>query len=154
MGGAVTLRALLALGDEVKGASIWSSSSAPLWQKVTNYADRRAEAAAERQALEDSVRADIAALPFDFDPAEADASAFLAELEVPLSIHHAENDPVTPIAWSRQMHAELLARGKDVSFHAYPASGHLFESDELRTAIDRDLRFFLSLMEPTHAARD
>jgi dienelactone hydrolase len=30
MGGAVTLRALLALGDEVRGASIWSSSSASL----------------------------------------------------------------------------------------------------------------------------
>jgi dienelactone hydrolase len=29
MGGSITLRALLALGDEVRGASIWSSASYP-----------------------------------------------------------------------------------------------------------------------------
>jgi len=147
MGGNVVLRALLALGGEVRGASIWSPSAAGLWEKAHNYAAR---AAVENQAaggFRESLEAEINALPFDFDPARADPTGFLEQLGAPLNIHHAQGDPVTPFRWSQTMATRLTSFGHPSTLYAYPSSDHLFTGAEFGQAVSRDAAFFRRLMQ-------
>ena len=147
MGGAVTLRAVLALGDEVRGASIWSSSSAGLWEKAANYASRASGDATGAGDYLDILKAEIAALPFNFEPARADPTAFLAEIIPSLNIHHATGDPTVPHQWSETVARELATLGHPVTFYSYPAADHLFEGAEFQQALDRDTALFLRLMQ-------
>ena len=147
MGGNVTLRALLALGDEVRGASIWSSSSAGLWDKANNYANRAGKDGAGGTDYLDSLTTEIAALPFDFDPAWADPAAFLGELKTPLNIHHATGDPAVPFAWSEIAAGKLAGTGHPVTFYVYPSAEHLFEGADFKQAINRDAALFRQLSE-------
>jgi len=89
-----------------------------------------------------SLKAEVDALPFDFDPDQADPAQFLGEIGAPLAIHHAEGDPVVPFEWSEATAAELENLGHTVVFYRYPSSHHLFESDEFEQAIERDVAFF------------
>jgi len=147
MGGAVTLRAVLALGDEVRGASIWSSSSAGLWEKAANYASRATGDATGAGDYPDILKAEIAALPFNFEPARADPTAFLAEIIPSLNIQHATGDPTVPHQWSETVARELATLGHPVTFYSYPAADHLFEGAEFQQALDRDTALFLRLMQ-------
>jgi dienelactone hydrolase len=141
MGGNVTLRALLALGDEVRGASIWSASAAGLWERAAHHASRTQGQAADSDRLE-ALRAEIDALPFGFDPERADPTAFLDQLQTPLIIQHATGDPVVPFHWSADIANELAKFGQPVTLHSYPSANHLFEGAELKLAIERDVAFF------------
>lgn len=138
MGGAVTLRALLALGAEVRAASIWSAAAAELEDKARNQVKRTGTPDDDRADL----AAEIAALPFAFDPARADPGGYLDQLQVPLSIHHATADPVTPYAWSEAAQGELQRLGRPATLYSYPSENHLFAGEELSLAIERDLGFF------------
>jgi dienelactone hydrolase len=137
MGGNVTLRAALALGDEVRGASIWSSSSAGLREKAALYANRE-----NGDDNPDTLEEEIDALPFEFEPERADPAEFFDQLETPLIIHHAKGDKVVPFQWSEATAAALADQGHPATFHAYPSPDHLFEGAEFNQAIERDISFF------------
>ena len=147
MGGNVTLRALLALDGEVRGASIWSSSSAGLWDKANRYASQAGRDGASGTEYLDSLSAEIAALPFDFDPARTDAAAYLGELQTPLNIHHATDDPAVPFIWSESTAGELARTGHPVTFYVYPSADHLFEGRDFNQAVNRDTAVFRQLIK-------
>jgi dipeptidyl aminopeptidase/acylaminoacyl peptidase len=89
------------------------------------------------------LQAEIDALPFEFDPAQADPAAFLGELKTPLNIQHATGDPSVPFAWSEATYDKLQGLGRPVTLYVYPTADHLFAEPELRQAIERDSEFFL-----------
>ena len=107
VGGDVTLRALLALGSEVRGASIWSAwSDQPMTTMV----------------------------------AGPDG------LTTPLTIQHAEGDPVYPSAWSRKLQDMLARSGKNSRLYVYDNDDHLFEGATRAQAVERDRQQFTSLL--------
>ncbi len=149
MGGAVTLRAVLALQDEVKGASIWSSTTTDAWKGSIHYSLKNAgvmdSLASEKPAL-DALIMDINALPFDYQPEQGDAMRFLNELQTPLNIHHSVLDLInTPYHWSVELAGSLYHNRKPYFFFSYVGDKHLFEGENLELAIKRDAMFFRHL---------
>lgn len=132
MGGPVTLRALLALGSEVNAASIWSSSSAWLQSRDPDSAEK----------WQQDLQAELAGMPFDLQPALADAGPRLTELQVPLQIHHAANDATTSFSGSVVIHKALDAAARPNELFRYEVKDHLFTAPELQEAVNRDVQFF------------
>ena len=152
MGGAVTLRALLALQNEVKGASIWASTTTDAWKNSVYHSLHR-EGLSDSLSTEkpplDLLTSDVNALPFDFKPEQGDTARFLRELETPLSIHHSVLDlKSTPYNWSVELAGKLYALQKPYYFYSYAGDKHLFEGENLNEAILRDVTFFNSLSNP------
>ncbi len=150
MGGAVTLRALLALRNRVKGASIWSSTTTDNWKSAVYYSLMSAglsdNLSTEKPTLSRLI-SDINALPFDFKPKQGDASQFIDELDTPLSIHHSVLDlNSTPYYWSVELAGELYASSKPYHFYSYAGDKHLFDGENQARAIKRDVSFFKSLL--------
>ena len=150
MGGAVTLRALLALQSKVKGASIWSSTTSNPMESSLYYSLKRADTSdslsTEKPAV-NRLTSDINALPFKFKSEQGDAGGFIDELETPLSIHHSVLDlNSTPYYWSVQLAGKLYTSDKPYYFYSYAGDKHLFERKNLRTAIERDVLFFKNLI--------
>lgn len=148
MGGAVTLRALLALKNRVKGASIWSSTTTDTWKSALYYSLKSPglndSLSAEKPAIK-RLMADINALPFDFKPEQADVNRYIAELETPLSIHHSVLDlNSTPYYWSVELAGKIYTLNKPYQFYSYAGDKHLFEGENLNLAIHRDVLFFKS----------
>ena len=149
MGGAVTLRAMLALQNEIKGASIWASTTTDAW-KNSVYHSLHQEGLSDSLLTEkpplNLLNSDINALPFDFKPEQGDTARFLRELETPLSIHHSVLDlKSTPYNWSVELAGKLYALQKPYYFYSYAGDKHLFEGENLNEAIMRDVAFFNSL---------
>ncbi len=150
MGGAVTLRALLALKNRVKGASIWASTTTDNRKSAIYYSLMSAglsdSLSTEKPAI-NRLMTEINALPFDFKPKQGDASQFIDELETPLSIHHSVLDlKSTPYYWSVELAGKLYTSNKPYRFYSYAGDKHLFDGDNLTQAIQRDVSFFKSLL--------
>ncbi len=150
MGGAVTLRALLALKNRVKGASIWSSTTTDNRKSAVYYSLMNAglsdSLSTEKPAL-NRLMSDLNALPFNFKPIQGDAGQFIDELETPLSIHHSVLDlKSTPYYWSVELAGKLYTSSKPYHFYSYAGDKHLFDGDNLTQAIQRDVSFFKSLL--------
>ncbi len=151
MGGAVTLRALLALKDRVRGASIWSSTSTDAWKSALYYSLRKADLedqlSAEKPALE-TLNSLINSLPFEYKTEQGDVSRFVDQLETPLNIHHSILDlESTPFDWSVELAGKLYAAGMPYHFYSYSGDKHLFEGENLSIAIQRDVTLFRNLLE-------
>jgi pimeloyl-ACP methyl ester carboxylesterase len=149
MGGAVTLRALIALKNKVKGASIWASTTTDSLKGALYYSLMSAglsdSLSAEKPAL-NRLMTDINALPFEFKPRQGDASHFIDELETPLNIHHSVLDlKSTPYFWSVELAGQLYTSNKPYHFYSYAGDKHLFDGSNLAQAIQRDVLFFKSL---------
>lgn len=127
MGAAVTLRAAAALGDNIRGASLWSAAliepekPSTTMQHLSNYNER------------------------DVQNAELiDLSALVCAL----NIHHAVDDPVTAIATSKNLVEQLHQRQKVVTLFTYDSPNHLFSDANFTSALARDIEFFRSLINP------
>lgn len=150
MGGAVTLRAILALGNRVKAASIWSSATTDSLKAALYYSLNQAgiedSLTASKPALE-ILQTQITALPFEYTPTQGDTGRFINELNTPINIHHSILDlKSTPYHWSVELAGELLAANKPYNFYSYEGDRHLFEGENLSIAIQRDVTFFRSLL--------
>lgn len=150
MGGAVTFRALLALKNRVKGASIWSSTTTDNRKSAIYYSLMSAglsdSLSTEKPAI-NRLMTEINALPFDFKPKQGDASQFIDELETPLSIHHSVLDlKSTPYYWSVELAGKLYSSNKPYYFYSYAGDKHLFDGENLTQAIQRDVSFFKGLL--------
>jgi dienelactone hydrolase len=95
----------------------------------------------------------IAYLPEDNVPAEwwdaISPITYLADLRAAVEIHHGQRDPQVPPAWSRDLHARLVALGKDAVLFEYPAAGHSLYGRDYATMIARATRFFRSRLLPS-----
>ncbi len=150
MGGAVTLRVLLALQSEVTGASIWSSSTTDSWKNAiyqSLLANDGVDSPSIKKPAIDKLLIDIDALPFPFNPHQADATRYIQELETPLSIHHSVLDASTAYFWSVGLAAKMYQQNKPYNFYSYAGDRHLFSSEDIALAISRDTQFFNSLMQ-------
>jgi dienelactone hydrolase len=146
MGGPVTLRTLLALGDEVRAASIWSTGSNDIWKNAISQAsaeDTNGEPVNSHSAALADLQAHIDQLPFSFSAPVADALPSIGQLRVPLNIHHALNDQTTPFSASTSLAASLHAHGLPFRLYSYAGANHLFEEQELKRAVAEDAQFFL-----------
>lgn len=154
MGGAVTLRALLALEGSVKGASIWASTTTDSWKTGIYYSLNSAglsDSLSDEKPALSTLKSDIRALPFDFKPEQGDATRFTGEFETPLNIHHSVLDlKSTPYHWSIELAGKLYTSNKAYHFYSYTGDRHLFEGENLRAAIERDVLFFRYLMNLKH----
>ncbi len=150
MGGAVTLRAILALGNRVRAASIWSSTTTDTHKGALyyslNHPDIEDNFSAQKAAL-NTLQLQINALPFDYHSDQGDASRFLSQLETPLNIHHSVLDlKSTPYHWSVELTGKLFIQNQPYNFYSYKGDRHLFEGENLSVATLRDVAFFKSLL--------
>lgn len=150
MGGAVTLRATLALGNRVRAASIWSSTTTDAHKGALyyslNHPDIDDSLSAQKTAF-NALQSDITTLPFDYNSEQGDASRFINELETPINIHHSVLDlKSTPYHWSVELAGKLFTSNQPYHFYSYKGDQHLFEGENLSMAILRDVTFFNSLL--------
>jgi len=64
-------------------------------------------------------------------------------LSSPLQIHHAGDDPVVNIGYSRDLVQVLREAGKEFQFFSYPGGGHDLDSPYFSQAMVRTVQFFL-----------
>ena len=150
MGGAVTLRAVLALGNRVRAASIWSSTTTDSHKGALyyslNHPDIEDSLSAQKGAL-NTLQSEIIALPFDYHSDQGDASRFLNQLETPVNIHHSVLDlKSTPYHWSVELAGKLFTANKPYNFYSYKGDWHLFEGENLSIAINSNVAVFNSLL--------
>lgn len=67
---------------------------------------------------------------------------YLSDLRAAVEIHHGERDPQVPLAWSRDLHAQLLALGKPATLYEYARAGHSLRGRDYETMMQRVARFF------------
>lgn len=126
MGAAVTLRAAAALGDSIRGVSLWSAALA--------------EPSITMQHLDSD---------HDNEPRGHNAQPIdLAALQCAFNLHHASDDPVTAIATSTNLAERLNQRQKVVTLFTYESPNHLFKGANLTRALARDIEFFRRLIKP------
>lgn len=146
MGGEVALRMVLALGGQIRAASLWSTVAGDLWEQTVHYSFTDtgvAVSSSEPVAAVAKLAADIAALPFPYSPEQGDPTLYLDELQAPLILHHAVGDLWgTPYGWSVDIVTGLIKNGKTYEFFSYPGNDHLLKDEQQRQAIERDVQFF------------
>jgi dipeptidyl aminopeptidase/acylaminoacyl peptidase len=69
-------------------------------------------------------------------------TANIGYLENPVQIHHAVNDDVVSIAYSRDLAEVLQAAGKTYEYYEYDSGGHNIGSPDFETAMQRTIAFF------------
>ena len=69
-------------------------------------------------------------------------TANIRYLQSPLQLHHATNDSVVSVAYSRDLVAALQENGKLYEYYEYPGGGHNIESPYFEEAILRTVAFF------------
>jgi len=123
MGAEVTLYAAAALGDQLKGASIWSVY-VPTAAKISpQYTEEGA-----------------------VSPFEPVYSRIYSPINSPLNIHHAKDDPTTAFEGSVMIASQLKQLGNTAKLYSYLSANHLFTGDNLELAVTRDIAFFRSIL--------
>ena len=123
MGAEVTLYAAAALGDQLKGASIWSASVSTVAKMSPQYIEVEA------------------ASPFEPVYSRIDSL-----INSPINIHHAKDDATTAFEGSVMIASQLKQLGKTHELYSYLSANHLFTGDNLELAITRDIAFFRRIM--------
>ncbi|MFC1466134.1 MAG: alpha/beta hydrolase family protein [Candidatus Brachytrichaceae bacterium NZ_4S206] len=67
---------------------------------------------------------------------------YLRDLRAAVEIHHGERDPQVPVAWSRDVNAQLSSLGKATALYEYPGAGHSLHGRDYATMMERVTRFF------------
>ena len=150
MGGDVGLRMLLA-SRHVKAASLWAPVAATSWEQALYYGkyyDKENSAVNKAKMTEYTQRLknNLDRLDFEYTVEDGDPIHFLAELAVPLIIHHARGDASVPYIWSESLAAKLFFHDKTFQFYTYPGPDHLFKGEDRRQAVLRDIDFFNQYM--------
>ena len=127
MGAEVTLHAATALGDQLKGASIWSVS-VPTMAKTTP----------QITTMEASSQFEQNYIPIN--------SPINSSINSPINIHHAKDDATTAFEGSLMVANQLKQLGKTHELYSYLSANHLFTGDNLQLAITRDISFFRRIM--------
>jgi len=149
LGGEVSLRVLLAT-DMVKGATLWSSVGGEIWDQAYNYSRSGNLLAIDNNQVSkpaiDKLRNSVSALGATYDWKAREPLHHLRHLTTPIVIHHAIDDQSTDYRWSMRLAKELYLGNHQYLFYSYSGSDHLFKGEQLLTAVDRDIKFFKTLM--------
>jgi len=156
MAGNLVLRALL-VSNEVKAGVIWAGAVysyedfAQYRLSDASYVGRTRpdeEGREQEEGREDSeeiqkLRQSPAEINFlDDFWSSVSLTQNLGYLNAPIQVHHAINDPVVNIGYSRDL-AEVMASGsKDFELFEYLGGGHNIESPYFETAMQRTVEFF------------
>ncbi len=146
MGGDVGLKMLFAT-NKVKAASLWAGVSGTTWEQALYYGKYYDEngGVTDREKMKkymtrlDSV---INELSFEYNIDEGDPINYIAELNMPLIIHHGKWEQSVPYIWSESLVAALFKYNKQFEFYAYDTKNHLFKNENRKKAVERDIAFF------------
>ncbi|TAK11241.1 MAG: alpha/beta fold hydrolase [Anaerolineae bacterium] len=132
MGGGITLR-VLAAGAPVDAAVVYGSMSG---DEQLNFDHIFYNLSEEQRGLEE--RAAFADAPLG----SISPIYFYDRIQVPVSIHHGDEDPVVPVAWSEELCARLLELGKTAECFVYAGEDHTFSGWEEYLLMRRTIEFF------------
>lgn len=146
MGGEVGLKMLLAT-DKIKAASLWAAVSATTLEQVLFYGkwygyESEKVTDKQMQAFMQPVDSILQVLAISHDLSTGDPIHYLAELSIPLIIHHATQERSVPYRWSESLAAKLFAEGKSFELYSYQSENHLFQGENRKKAVSRDVAFF------------
>ncbi len=157
MAGNLVLRAML-VSSEVRASVIWSGA-------VYSYEDYskyrlhdgsyvRREVSEEEQRrryrISNEVMEEVSKLrenpqEIDFDNefwSNISLTKNINYLNSPIQLHHAVNDPVVNVGYSRDLEEVLFENEKDYESYEYQGGGHNIESPYFETAMQRTVEFF------------
>lgn len=146
MSGNVVLRALASQPD-IKAAVIWGGA-------VFSYEDMRQYGLNDnsyRPPSTDTNRQQRRRQLFDahgeFEPnnpfwATVSPTNYLEDLKGAIQLHHAVNDDVVNVGYSRDLAKKLVEEGVNHEFHEYPTGGHNITSPSFNIAMQRTIEFF------------
>jgi len=146
MSGNVVLRTLAAR-PEIPAAVIWGGAvfSYNDWQRygLNDNSYRPPSTATERQRR----RSELFAEHGEFGENSAFWSQvaptnYLSELTGGVQLHHAIDDGVVNVGYSRDLAASLEHAGADYQFHEYASGGHNIDGASFSTAMQRTVEFF------------
>ena len=147
MGGPITQRASLVLGDKIRAASIWSSSSE---NPLRHLASRELGASVKTDALDiekpglDRFMQEMTQIGTELSYDDLTARKFIDELQVPLVIQHSRGDKSTLSQGSLELAGRLYMSNKKYQLFIYDSDAHLFDGDDFQQAVDRNLKWFES----------
>ena len=143
MGGPITQRALLALGDKVRAASVWSTSGerpvAWMMRMELQEAENAGDSGAAKPML-DQLHGELVQLAVSLD--DLSTWSYIAELQVPLSIQHSKGDGSTGVNGSLELAGRLYMARREYQLFLYDSEDHLFTGDDFEQAVERDLQWF------------
>lgn len=155
MAGNTTLRAML-VTDQIKAGVIWAGAVYSYQDFVTygisdtSYV-HRPDTAKEGRAQRDrevspeiqKIRTEPQSIDFN-DPFWHSISLTqnIGYLSAPLQLHHAVNDPVVNIGYSRDLVETLKANDKIYEFHEYAGGGHNISSPYFERAMQETVTYF------------
>ncbi len=145
MGGPITQRTLLVLGDKIRAASIWSGSG----ERPQGYLlARDLGKSGGNDALDiakpslDKLTQELAQLGGEGSYEDLTARKHIGELHVPLLIQHSRGDGSTPANGSMELAARLYLAKREYQLFVYDSDDHLFSGDDFKQAVERDLLWF------------
>ena len=155
MAGNLVLRAML-VSSEIKAGVIWAGAVYSYEDFVKYgindssyihrpYQTREGTGQANRETSPEiqKIRSDPGAIDFNNDFWKSiSLTDNLSYLTAPLQIHHATNDPVVNIGYSRDLVEVLKANSKNYQLYEYAGGGHNLASPYFETAMERTVRFF------------
>jgi dipeptidyl aminopeptidase/acylaminoacyl peptidase len=148
MGGPITQRALLALNDRIRAASVWSSGSGEhmlsFWMDMSIKELGNTDNSGTVKPPLDRLARELAQLGPDKSLEDLSIGEHLAGLEVPLAIQHAKGDATTDVNGSLELAARLYLAGREYQLFLYDSDEHLFSGDDFDQAVERDLQWFES----------
>ena len=149
MGGEVTLRALLAT-NRVRAASMWSSVGGDIWDQAYYYSRYKDPMAPDSSDTPKSVierlRGRLAEFDGGFDYSVAEPMLHLDYLQTPIIVQHAVGDRGAAYKWSERLAKDLYMHDKQYQFYSYAGDDHLFKGKDFEIAVDRDAKFFRSIL--------
>lgn len=155
MAGNVVLRAMEVSGD-FKAGVIWSGavysyndfatygiSDSSYTHKPFTTKEEPTQSNREVSSEIQKIRTEPQSIDFD-DPFWTSISLTknIKYLESPLQIHHAINDSVVDVGYSRDLAKSLTDTDKDHEFYEYVGGGHNISSPYFEQAMDRTIEFF------------
>ena len=146
LGGDVGLKVLLA-SNKIRAASLWAPVIATTHEQALYYSKEhdKMNIAVNLEKMKQYTQEidDIySSLPFELTYEEVDPINFTNDISTPLIIHHAIGDVSVPYMWSERFIVKLYKYAKIFAFFAYDSENHLFQSDERKAAVERDVAFF------------
>jgi dipeptidyl aminopeptidase/acylaminoacyl peptidase len=149
MAGNVTLRAIAA-SDKVKAAVIWGGA-VYTYEDMAEYGiddnsyrppqdvQQRTERQLSRQRMSDQYGAPDLQNKFWYQMAPIN---FITPQTAPIQLHHAINDDVVSVEYTRNLKKILGEKGVTIEAYEYQSGGHNITSPAFNTAMQRTVEFY------------
>jgi dipeptidyl aminopeptidase/acylaminoacyl peptidase len=145
MGGPITLRALLALGERVRAGAVWSSAGTSKISYIMGEALKSSDGEDSSElskATMDALAHELQDLTRGVTEKNVSPKAQASQLQVPLSIQHSRDDRSTPVTNSLELAGRLYIAGRSYQLKVHPGDEHLFAGEMFTAAVARDIQWF------------